>query len=132
METAKERIVFKSDNEGNQLYVEGNAIFLQMKNDEQRERIGSFDVANRRIIINKEYLDFEPRFGGCYSFNEAVLRASKKSDTVRLICPEGRFDIPISEAILKYGTPLIYPKSDLSRQLYINMSLIKKYPAPAG
>ncbi len=131
METAKDRIVFKTDTEGNILFAEGNAIFLQMKNEGQKERIGSFDLPNRRIVMNKEYYDFEPRFGGCYSFNQEVLQAAKRSDTVRLICPEGRFDIPIAQ-ILLHGTPLVYPKSDLTRQLYINLSLIRKYPAPAG
>ncbi len=106
--------------------MQNNYIWLSQP-DKENQRIGSFDLEKRRININKEHYDFNEKFK-CYPFNEAVLRASKKCDNVHLICPEGKFDIPI-EVILKYGTTLIYEKFDLSRELYIELTLIKKYPS---
>lgn len=123
---AEGKKVFKTDTHGNELYVEDNQIWL-CKADKTTSRIGAFDLDNKRIKINKEHYDYNERFKS-YPFNEAVLRAAKKCDNVYLICPEGRFEIPI-EVILKYGTPLIYEKFGLDRDLYIEVTLIKKYPA---
>lgn len=124
MDSAK--IIFKSDAFGNVLYAEGNAIFLQKANN-AFDRLGSFDIESKKILMNKEHYDLNERFK-CYPFNEAILTAAKKCDTVHLVCPEGRFDIPI-EVILKFGTVLIYDKPGLSKEIFVELSLIKKYTA---
>lgn len=123
MESAK--VVFKKDEYGNELFVENNVIWLSCAG-KPNDRLGSFDLEKKRIRINREYMDYNSRFN-CYGFNEAVLMGSKKCDTVRLICPEGKFDIPIS-TILQYGSPLIYETAGLTNQLFIELPLIKKYP----
>lgn len=120
-----QKVKFKTDSDGNALYAVGSTIYLKMVKDDAALRIGAFDLANKTLIINREYYDFNETYD-CYPLNEAVLRAAKKCDTVTLTCPEGKFVIPINIA-LRYGTPLHHDTRDLSRQIFIKLSLIKNY-----
>lgn len=121
-----QKTVLKSDANSNQIYVEGEYIYLG-KEGQQSERLAKFDLERKMLIVHKEYVDFISRFDA-YGFNEALLRLSRKCDTVYLICPDGRYEIPITQ-VLHYGNVLIYPKQDLTRELFIELGLIKKYPA---
>ncbi len=117
----------KTDELGNTLIVEGNVIYLETASNKKQERLGSFNLDSKQLIINKEHFDYDERFK-CYPFNEALLKAAKKCDTVLLKCPEGRFVIPIS-VILEYATPLIYKKPGLSKEIFLSIDVIKKYHA---
>jgi hypothetical protein len=120
----KDKVVIKKDGNANELFVEGNSIYLSMKGN--TERLGTFDLHKKQIIMHKEYFDLNQRFQA-YGFNAAMIEAATKCDTIFLICPEGKFLLPIKE-ILDYGTPLIYGTRDLSSQLYLDLYSIKKYP----
>ena len=119
------RTVIKKDSDGNELFVDGNSIFLRMKGN--IERLGTFDLDKKQITIHKEFFDFNERFQA-YGFNTQMLEAAAKCDKILLICQEGKFLVPIAE-ILEYGTPLIYGTRDLSSQLFLDLYSIKKYPA---
>jgi hypothetical protein len=120
-------MIIAEDKALNQIYTEGNSIFLKSSKDSDRIRLGNFDTVHKRIVMHKQFWEYDERFKS-YPFNEAILKAAQKCNTVRLICPEGKFDIPIA-VILKYGSPLIYPRNDLTREIYIDINLINNYPA---
>lgn len=117
----------KKDELGNSLVVEDNVIYLENASNKKQEHLGSFNLDSKQLIINKEHFNYNERFN-CYPFNEALLRAAKKCDTVYLKCPEGRFEIPI-EVMLNFGTPLIYQKPGLTNEIYVGLALIQTYPA---
>ena len=117
----------ETDSKGNRLYVEGNKIYLETENGKTRERLALIDLEKKSLVIHREYFDYNERFK-CYPFNQCLLRSAKKCETVYLIAPEGRFSITVKE-LLEYGTPLIYGTNDLTNQIFVELSLIKKFPA---
>ena len=83
-------------------------------------------VRGSSLLFNRDDSDWV-RDSKCYGFNVSFLRLSKKCDTVRLICPDGKFDIPIS-VILENGIYLWFKHDDLTAKIYLKLESILSYP----
>jgi hypothetical protein len=87
----------KKDEAGNEVYIQNTGAYLKLVDAEKGKRIATIDTANKRILFNKESFDV---FKSSYGFNYELLRVAQICDTVRLTCPEGKFDIPIKDILL--------------------------------
>ena len=120
-----EKIVVKDDGMGSQIYAQGTGIYLFAKGDTKGRRICTIDLERKMMHVNREEFERHNRF--YYSFNFDMLSIAKKCDTLRIVCPEGTFDVPIAQ-ILIYGKKL-NGNAGIQTQIYYEIADMKLYPA---
>ena len=112
----------KKDESGNEVYIQNNGAYLKYANADKGKRIATMDTDNKRMLFNRESFDV---LKGGYGFNYEILKIAKICDTVRLTCPEGKFDIPIREILLlgdfKNGN------SGIDTQIYFQIADLRRF-----
>lgn len=119
-----EKIVVKDDGMGSQIYAQGKGIYLFIKGAPKARRICTIDLERKMMHVNREEYESYKRY---YAFEFEMLSVAKKCDTLRIVCPEGTFDVPIAQ-ILLYGKKL-NGNAGIQTQIYYRISDMKLYPA---
>jgi hypothetical protein len=120
----EKRIVIAEDNFGS-IYVEENRIYLAKKNSEKGSRLASFDLAEKTLIVNRDAFEKYSRF--FYGINEVLLRKANKCDVVRLICPEGIFNIPIQDFLIRGKN--LKKETGITAEIFYDIADMEKYKA---
>ncbi len=120
-----EKIKVKEDGAGNYMYAQGTGIYLQMLAAGRAKRLSTIDLPNKMLLLNRESFQLHNRF--YYGFNYTLLQVASKCDTLRITCPEGTFDVPIKEILLR-GKKL-EGEHGMETQIFFLVEDMKLHPA---
>jgi hypothetical protein len=114
------------DKFGNAIIVSGNSISLKLKSEKRIRQIGTINLKDKYLSVDRIRSKHLFRKNNSYGFNHYVLFNATKFDKVLLSDDFGTWLIPIS-IILEKGSFLHFNKDGFELQIFLPLDIITKY-----
>lgn len=133
-QTSKKKLMHtQSDTAGNELRVYMNpeiphvlTVNLFVFRECRQRTLGIINLTNRKIFMKRERNKHLHRIGNAYGFNYALLKESKRFDTVVLRDEIATWEVP-KEIILEKGEFFYYKQTGFERQIFLSLAELENY-----
>ena len=124
-----QRVILR-DGENNKIIIEQTGkvrhIYLQLKKESRRRRIGTINMVERRLYVNRRRGVHLLIKANAYGFNDYILKNGRLFDHILLTDETGVWNIPVKN-ILADGKYLWFNKVGFEKQIFVTLEQLREY-----
>jgi hypothetical protein len=126
MKKQEEGKILKIDEQGNEIYIQQDIIYLKFKNEGRARRIAHIRKEHNELFMMRVYDKHRHRKSNSYGFNYAVLKNARVVKYVSLRDDFNLYRIPIG-FILEQGKHLFFKQKGFELQLFVSIDLLHEF-----
>lgn len=115
-----------SDEYGNKIIRNYLVMFIQLKAERRRRRVGTIDIKGRVLIVHRNKKKHLHRKSNSYGFNFEILSKAKSFDKIMLTDDNGTYLMDRMEMV-KNGKFLFFKQQGFEKQIFIPIKYIYEH-----